>query len=149
MDRLNYTIDIHAPIDKVAATMIDRKTYQEWTKPFSSTSDFEGGWNKGDKICFTSLDRNGEKHGMLAEIVEHDPNEFISIHHYGMLQNGKKITEGPEVAGWDDAFENYYYEQKDGVTTVRVEVSDDGEYADHMNKTWPKALEILKAICEV
>ncbi|WP_166335448.1 SRPBCC domain-containing protein [Sphingobacterium chungjuense] len=148
MKKLHYNININAPSKWVADQMIGKETYPQWTTPFSPTSDFEGGWNKGDKIKFTSLDEHGTKHGILAEIVEHIPHQFISMHHYGYLHADQEITEGSELAGWENSFENYYFDEEEGVTTVRVEVTDDGEHAQHMDEIWPKALEKLKAMCE-
>ncbi|MFD2600343.1 SRPBCC domain-containing protein [Sphingobacterium corticis] len=148
MEKLHFEIKINAPAKIVVEQMIGKETYPKWTKPFSSTSDFEGGWNKGDKILFTSLDKEGNKHGMVAKIAEHIPNEFISIHHYGVLEKGKEITEGPAVDSWANCFENYYYQENNGKTTVRVEVDSAEDHADYMESMWPKALDILKQLCE-
>ncbi len=148
MKKLTYNIDIKAPANLVADQMIGKETYSQWTSLFSPTSDFEGGWNKGDKIRFTALDERGTRQGILAEIVEHIPHQFISMHHYGYLYGDQEITEGPELAVLENSFENYYFDQKDGITNLRIEVSDDGEHTKHMNEIWPKALEKLKAMCE-
>lgn len=148
MEKLTYHIDINAPAVRVVEKMIGKETYRLWTAEFEPTSDFEGGWNKGDKIYFTAVDKAGKKGGMIAEIAEHIPNKFISIHHYGVLDGDVEITEGPVVEGWGDALENYSFGEKDGITTVSVEQSVKSEYVDHFNEVWPKALRKLKEIAE-
>lgn len=147
MKKSNYKIEINAPVSKVYETMIGKETYKQWTAEFNPTSDFEGGWNKGDKIYFTG-EHEGKKGGMIAEIAENIPNKFISIRHYGVLEGDKEITSGPKVEGWGGGLENYSFEEKDGVTTISVEVDTKEEYLDYFNSTWPKALNKLKEISE-
>ncbi len=147
MKKLSYKIDIHAPASKVYETMLGKETYKQWTAAFNPTSDFEGSWNKGNKIHFIG-EHEGKKGGMVAEIAENIPNKFISIRHIGILDEDKEITSGPEVEGWAGALENYAFEENNGVTTVSIEVDTNEEYLDYFDTTWPKALDKLKFISE-
>ncbi len=146
MKKLHYKIDIQAPKEKVYEKMIGAETYRLWTAEFNPTSHFEGSWNKGDKIRFIGISEEGKKQGMLAEIAENIPNEFISIRHYGLVEGDIEITEGPEVESWTPAFENYSFSENNGITTVLVEVDTNENYADYFDQTWPKALNKLKEI---
>ncbi len=148
MKRLQYSIDIKGPASRTAGIMLGKDTYKEWTSAFNPTSDFEGGWNKGDKIYFIGTSAEGKKEGMVAEIAEHIPGRFVSIRHYGLYEDGREITEGPDVEKWAGGLENYTYEEKDGVTTVTVDVDVTENHIDYFNDTYPKALEKLKALCE-
>lgn len=148
MKKLNYQIDIQAPKEKVYKKMIGSETYSLWTSEFNPTSQFEGSWNKGDKIRFLGTSEEGKKEGMLAEIAENIPNEFISIHHYGLLDGENEITEGPLVESWTPAYENYTFSENNGTTTVRVDVDTNEEYADYFDESWPRALNKLKEISE-
>jgi len=148
MKKSQYKIDIKAPKNSVFDKMIDPKIYKKWTYAFNPTSHFEGSWEKGEKIKFIGFDDKGKKQGMLAEIAENIPGEFISIHHYGLVNGDDEITSGPEVEKWGPAFENYHFEENDGITTVTVEIDVVPEYADYFDKTWPEALKILKTISE-
>lgn len=147
MNTIEFKIEINAPVEKVYKTMIGIETYRIWTAAFNPTSDFEGGWNKGDKIYFIGF-HEGKKGGMIAEIKENIPNEFISIHHIGVFQEDQEILEGPAVEGWGDALENYSFSESNGATTVQIHTSAPNEYLDYFNEAWPKALQILKEICE-
>lgn len=148
MQKKNYKVSIQAPAAKVFHTMLDKATYKQWTSAFNPSSDFEGGWNKGDKICFIGVSKEGKKGGMVAEIAEHIPNRFISIRHYGILDGDQEITVGPLVADWAGAHENYTFEESGGVTTVSVDVDTNEEYLSYFDETWPVALHKLKTLCE-
>lgn len=148
MKTLHYNIDINAPAAKVAATMLDKDTYKQWTEAFNPTSDFEGSWSKGESIKFTGISKEGKKEGMVAEVMEHIPNEFVSLRHYGVLDGEEIITEGPATEGWAGALENYTFEERNGRTTVTVAVDCNEQHLDYFDKTWPLALDKLKALAE-
>lgn len=148
MKKLNYSIEIKAKAEKVFTTMLNKPTYEQWTAAFNPGSTYEGGWNKGDKIYFVGFGEDGKKGGMVSRIAENIPNQFISIQHYGILDGDTEITEGPMVDSWRDALENYTFSETNGVTTVLVETDMNEDYVDYFNETWPKALNILKSLCE-
>lgn len=148
MKTQTYHIDIHAPASKVFHIMLDKETYKLWTAEFNPTSDYEGGWNKGDKIYFTGQDEQGKRGGMVAKILENIPNEFISICHYGILDGDIEILEGPAVESWAGGTENYHFKELNGITTVTIKVDTNDEYLSYFDETWPKALSKLKEICE-
>jgi hypothetical protein len=85
---------------------------------------------------------------MVSRIVENTPNQFVSIQHYGMLKDGKEITEGPEVEKWANGYENYTFKENRGATTVTVDLDIVEEFSDYMEEAYPKALDKLKEICE-
>jgi hypothetical protein len=123
-------------------------TYEEWTAFFNPTSSYKGNWEKGTKMYFVGVDEKGEKGGMVSRIAENIPNQFVSIHHYGLLQAGVEITEGPEVEKWANGYENYTFEENKGTTTVTVDLDLTEDFSDYMNETYPKALGKLKEMCE-
>jgi hypothetical protein len=151
MKKLQFKTAINAPAKKVYETMLglnDKSTYEHWTSAFNPTSTFEGSWNKGSKIYFLGTGENGKKGGMVSEIAENKPAEFVSIRHYGILDGDTEITSGKEVEKWAGGLENYSFEENQGITTIKVDVDVIEEYLDYFNNTYPKALEKLKAITE-
>ncbi len=151
MEKLKFNISINAEASKVYDVMLginNKTTYEEWTALFNPTSTYEGSWDKGEKIKFIGIDENGDKGGMVSKIVENIPNRFVSIQHTGLLKDNNEITEGPEVEKWANGFENYTFEENDGVTIVTVDLNTAEDFVDYMNQTYPKALEKLKEICE-
>lgn len=147
MNRLQFKIDIQAPKKIVYNKMLgleDKSDYEAWTAAFNPTSTYDGGWNKSDKIRFIGTDENGEKGGMVAEIVENIPNEYVSIRTLCLLKGDEEIYANPEENTWEHGLEIYSFAENHGITTVTVEVDVVDEYVEYFQTTYPKALEILK-----
>ena len=151
MKKLQFTVDIKAPAARVYDVMLgisDKATYEQWTVSFNPTSTYEGSWDKGHKMLFIGVDEKGEKGGMVSRIAENIPNRFVSIQHYGLVKDDQEITAGPEVEKWANGFENYTFEEKNGTTTVTVDLDTVEDFVDYMNENYPQALQKLKEICE-
>jgi|SRR5690606_9607401 len=149
MKKMQFKIDIHAGIENVYDTMLGEKTFKKWTSEFNPTSDFEGSWEKGAKILFVGVNKEGKREGMVGLIEENIPYRFISIKYIGLLNGDKEITEGPEIESWVNTFENYSFSGNDIQTTVTVDIDIQDQWVDYYEKTYPKALERLKQICEL
>ncbi len=151
MKKLQFKVNINAPVTKIYDYMLgitSKSTYEQWTALFNPTSTFEGSWDRGTKMLFIGVDEQGEKGGMVSKIIENIPNQFVSIQHYGLVNAGKEITEGPEVEKWANGFENYTLAENNGTTTVTVDLDITDDFEDYMNETYPKALNKLKELCE-
>jgi hypothetical protein len=148
MQKLHFSIHINAPKEKVWNTMLDNKTYREWTSVFSPGSDFVGNWDKGSKILFVGPNNNGKTSGMVSRIAENRPYEFLSIEHLGVVNDGVEDTTSEAVKGWVGALENYTFREVDGVTEVIVDMDSTDELSDEFNKMWPKGLQKLKELAE-
>ena len=148
IEMLHFEITIKAGRDKVFHTMLDEKTYPLWTAEFNPHSKFKGTWAKGSKMVFLGSDKDGKIGGMVSRIKEYIPNRFVSIEHYGMIQNGEEILSGPEVDKWAGVLENYTFTFENDETMVAVDMDTIQEFTSYFNETWPKALKKLKLICE-
>jgi len=151
MKKLQFRKDIHASAEKVYDMMLgisNTETYQQWTSEFNPTSTYEGSWEKGSKVYFVGTDENGKRGGMVSEIAGNIPSRFVSIRHYGILDGENEITTGAEVEKWAGSFENYAFEENNGVTTVIVDLDTVEDYMDYFEETYPKALDKLKEIAE-
>ena len=151
MQKVQFKKEINASAKKVYETMLglqDKTTYEHWTAAFNPTSTYEGSWHKGAKIYFIGTDENGKRGGMISEIAENIPSEFVSIKHNGILDGENEITSGEQVEQWAGGHENYRFQENNGVTTVTVEMDTVDDYLDYFNNTYPKALDKLKEISE-
>lgn len=141
----HFSVEIDAPRRRVWHAMLDPQPYREWTSAFCEGSYYEGGWEAGQRIRF--LTPSGE--GMVAEIAEHRPLEFVSIRHLGAIHaGGAEDLTSDEVRAWAPAYENYTFSESGGRTRVQVDMDVLPEYEAFMAETWPKALARLKAIAE-
>ena len=151
MRTLHFEVEIDAPVQKVYDSMLglsSKDTYEQWTSKFNPTSTYRGSWNKGGKIHFLGTDEKGDVGGMVSEIVENLPTKFVSIKHCGILVGDQEITTGPEVEKWAGGLENYTFRRNGERTIVLVDLQTPEEFSDHMNRTYPQALHVLKEICE-
>tara|TARA_R110001632_G_scaffold174460_2_gene294034 strand:+ start:3662 stop:4114 length:453 start_codon:yes stop_codon:yes gene_type:complete len=148
METLHYSIQIDALVGIVYKTMLDPEGFKQWTLVFDPTSRYEGSWKKGSEIRFLSDEKNGSVCGILSHIRENIPNKIVSIEHQGQIIDGKEITTGKDVEAFAGCLEEYIFEANDDGTHLQIRTDSLAEWADYFNKTWPKALQQLKEICE-
>ena len=67
MEKLNFSILIDAPKEKVWNTMIEDNTYRMWTEEFTPGSYYVGDWNNGSKFYFWLLAMMGKQEEWLVE----------------------------------------------------------------------------------
>lgn len=144
MNTVSLTTVIDAPRARVWDTMLGPDTYKLWTTPFTEGSYYEGTMEKGNRIHFLSP----EGEGMVSEVAELTPQEFISFKHLGFVRNGVVDTESELARAMTPAFENYTFKDVGQGTEVFVEVEIGAEYEEMMRELWPQALALLKNICE-
>ena len=141
---LSFTVSIAAPRQVVWDTMLGPEGYEAWTAVFAEGSCFKGSWDEGSKIQFLGPDGDG----MTAEIAKNRPLEFISIRHLGEISKGVEDTSSEKVKAWAPAYENYTFAETPGGSTVTVSLDTVAEYEKFMLDTYPKALAVLKDLCE-
>jgi uncharacterized protein YndB with AHSA1/START domain len=144
--KMQFSIDITAPKQRVWDTMLGAKTYSEWTSAFSPSSYFEGDWSEGSRIRFLGKDENGNLCGMSSRIVANRKFEFLGIEHLSGINNGAEEVAGESA--WAGACEDYHFSEASGVTTVRVEQDMVPEYEAMFQEMWPNALSKLKSLAE-
>ena len=144
MKKLQFSIDIEAPKEKVWDTLWDDKTYREWTSPFCEGSHVVTDWKEGSKVLF--LSPNGE--GMFSEIAKNNEYEFMSFKHIGMYKDGKEQPLDEESKSWSGCFENYTLKETNGKTTLQTDIDIVDSHYDYFNQTFPLALEKVKEIAE-
>ena len=62
--------------------------------------------------------------------------------------NRVEDTESEAVRAWAPAYENYTLAPLDGGTRILVDQDLDEKYVESMQKTWSKAFELLRQLCE-
>ncbi|MBL8030255.1 MAG: SRPBCC domain-containing protein [Candidatus Doudnabacteria bacterium] len=150
MQKLHFIVEINASKEKVWDTMLADQTYREWTLVFNpSGSYFKGDWSQGSKMLFVGTDpKTGKEGGMVSRVAENKPYEFLSIEHVGIMNEGIEDTTSEEAKKWTPSFENYTFSEKDGVTTVTVDMDSAEVMAEEFSKMWPQGLQKLKELAE-
>jgi uncharacterized protein YndB with AHSA1/START domain len=144
LKRLQWSVDIAAPAFKVYQVVVGPESYKQWTSAFGDGLYFDGSWQKGQRIRF--LTPSG--HGVVSEIAENRPNEFISIRHLGYIaDDGVEDTSSEAIRAWAPAFENYTFTATPQGTRLTVDQDMTDDFVN-MVEAWPKALDELRALCE-
>ena len=144
LKRIQFSIDIAAPASTVYALMLGPDTFRDWTAAFAEGSQYVGSWEKGQRIRF--LAPSGD--GMVAEIAENRPDEFVSIRHLGTIAKGVDDVDSEAVRAWAPAYENYTFTPTSEGTRLVVDQDVTAEFEGYLAEAWPKALQRLKALCE-
>ncbi len=144
MKKQEFKIRINASPEKVWENLIGETTYPQWTSAFAEGSSVETDWQKGSRAVF----HDGNGSGMISEIAENKPNEYLSIRHLGCINKGVEDFESEETRKWSGSLENYTLHPVDGETELIIDMDMAEEYEDYFLKTWPKALEQLKVLAE-
>lgn len=144
MIKLEFTISIKAPKEKVWYSLWDDENYENWTTAFCEGSYAISSWEEGSKIHFLSPSGGG----MYSKISENKPFESMVFAHIGNIDNLKELPLDDETKQWTGCEERYTLTEKNEVTTLMVSVDALEQYIDFFKGTFPKALENIKAIAE-
>ncbi len=143
--RLEFDVQISAPITIVWFVLWDDWHYRQWTTPFCEGSYAVSDWKEGSTVHF--LDPKGS--GMYSKIVECQAPKRMSFQHIGEMKDFQEQPLDQKTQAWSGATESYDLSEKDGVTNVKVtlELGMD-EHQSFFNESFPKALAVLKEIAE-
>lgn len=144
MKKLEFSIDIEAPKEKVWNTLWDEATYPQWTSVFSEGSKAVTDWKEGGMVHF--LDGKGS--GMYSTIAQSIPYKFMSFRHIGELKDGKELPVDEKAKEWSGSMENYTLEESGSVTKLLIDLDITDDHLKYFNETFPKALQKVKEIAE-
>jgi uncharacterized protein YndB with AHSA1/START domain len=144
MQRLNFTIEIDAPKEKVWQTLWNDETYRQWTSAFCEGSYFVGDLQEGGRIHFLAPDGQG----MFSDVEKFVENEFVSFKHIGEMKDKAELPLNEETEKWSGNYENYSLTENNGMTTLAVEIDAVEEYLNFFNEKMPLAMENVKKLSE-
>ncbi|RYD87784.1 MAG: SRPBCC domain-containing protein [Sphingobacteriales bacterium] len=144
MKKIENTIEINAPKEKVWQVLTDEKYYLQWYAAFGEGSTAITDWQEGSKVIFT--DGNGM--GLIGKIAINRPNEELLIQMTGMLVEGAEDYDSPEAKGLQQATEHYVLKDKDGITVLHTAADMDESFYDMMSAAWDAAKEKIKELAE-
>jgi hypothetical protein len=144
MKTLEFKIEIEAPKEKVWKILWDDETYRQWTAAFCEGTYAVSDWNQGSKIHF--LSPNGE--GMNSIIESKIINEYMAFKHISELNNYIEMPIDAATEQWTGGMETYRLTQNNAITVLEVNMDCIEKYAAYFKTTFPKSMEIIKALSE-
>lgn len=140
MEKQQFKATINAPRNTVWHALWADNYYRHWTSVFYEGSYAESNWNEGDEIKF--LGPGGG--GMYSIIDKKEEPSLMRFKHLGELKNNEKQPASP----WSGAIEEYRLIENGNQTELITEIDLTDEMKDYFMKTFPSALEKIKAIAE-
>lgn len=137
---ISFSIHIDSKREKIWSVLWNPTTYEKWTSVFTEGSHYEGEIRQGNTIQFLGKDGGG----MSSHIEKLIENEQMVFAHQKELKNGVETD-----STWQGAKEIYYL-KKENDTGIELQVIMDitPDMEDYFNKTFPKALALIKQISE-
>lgn len=145
METVEYSIHLHASIDKVWEKLWNKKCNAEWTQFFEPQFYIKSDWKVNGKTYFLK----DEKNGMVSTISSLDqPNEIV-FQHLGLLVDGVEDLYGKNVAQWSGVEEKYFLRSLEvDHTELFVIVHIYNSQRAEFDEGFRKGFEILKEFCE-
>lgn len=147
MQILHFSTTINAPVVKVRSTMLNHPTYEQRISAFGEWWTYEWSRDKWSDIRF--IDTSGQ--GMISKILENKLYEYISIQNLWEIMYNKKTNKLETLIYESESiYENYTFSKIDKSTT-KLDIEMTGlpdAYGDMFREMRPKALVILKKLCQ-
>ncbi len=145
MEKIQFSITIDAPKEKVWEALWQDAHYRNWTSVFGEGSyAITDNWKEGTKVLFLAADGGG----MVSMVEANRPGEYMSFKHIGEMKDGVEDTSSEKIKEWAGSMENYTLTEEDGKTTLDVDMGITEAYKEFFINTWPIALQKLKEIAE-
>jgi len=144
----HFEIFIDCPPDQVYKHMLDERVFRIWSAPFDPTSRLEGNWESGSRMRFIGTNPDGSPGGMVSRVEEHIPARKVVLKHVAVLKGDEETTGDPESQAWLGGTESYTFTPEGKGTRVSVDTEVPPDFEAFFQDNWPKALNILKEICE-
>ena len=147
-EMLHFEITIENSPENIFRIMLESEAFSKWTSAFNPTSRFSGSWAKGEKITFLGTDADGKTGGMVCRIRENIPGKFLSIESLWEIIDGQEVTGDDKADFWRGSLENYSLKPVGSKTLLCVDTDVPSDFKPFFLEAWPKALEMLKALCK-
>jgi hypothetical protein len=142
MEKLQFSIEIKTPREKVWNTLWEDKTFRDWANIIDEGLYLAGEIKEGNEVQFISS-VNG--YGVTSLVEKFVPNQFVLFRHMtDTMESGEKEREKE----WAGGAESYSLAQKDGVTILTIDIDLPPEQVETFKVRLPKVLERVKVLAE-
>lgn len=142
METLQFSTEIKSSKEKVWNTLWDDKTFRDWASIIDEGTYMKGEMKEENKVEFIS---SVSEYGVTSLIEKLIPNEFVLFRH---SSDTKDSGEQEREKEWTGGKESYSLSEKDGVTTLTIEIDVPLEQEETFKDRQPKALERVKVLAE-
>lgn len=142
MQKIQSAVEILASKERVWSTLWDDRTFRDWASIIDEGTYMVGEMKEGAEVQFIS---SVGGYGVTSLIERLTPNEFVLFRHMADTQESGKQEREKE---WTGGQESYSLTERDGVTTLTVELDAPPQQVETFEERLPKALERVKELAE-
>jgi hypothetical protein len=140
--KLQFSIEIKASKETVWHTLWDDKTLRDWAKIIDEGTYMLGEMKQGAEVQFIS---GGSGYGVTSLVEKCIPHEIVLFRHMAdTKEKGKREREKE----WTGGQESFSFMERDGNTTLTVELDAPPEQVETFEERMPKALRRVKELAE-
>ncbi len=142
MQKMQFSIEIHASKEMVWEILWQDETFREWASIIDPETYMVGDLKEGNEIQFISA---ASGYGVTSLVEKLVADEFLLLKHRADTQEkGKRECEKE----WTGGEESYSLTEKDGTTTLTVAFDVPPELEEYFRVNYPKAMERVKVLAE-
>jgi hypothetical protein len=142
MRKLQFSIEIKAPRERVWNTLWEDKTFRDWANIIDEGQYMVGEMKEGNEVQFIS---SVSGYGVTSLIEKLALNEFVSFRQMVDTKDGGKREREKE---WTGGTESYSLAEHDAITTLTVDIDVPPGQEETFKSRLPKALERVKFLAE-
>lgn len=142
MQKMQFSIEIKAPPEKVWKTLWDDKTFRDWGSIIDEGQYMVGEMKEGNEVQFIS---SASGYGVTSLIEKLTPNEFVS---FKQLADTQDSGEREREKEWTGGTESYELVEKRGIINLTVKIDVPPGQEETFKVRFPKALERVKSLAE-
>ena len=142
MQKMQFSIKIEASKAKVWKTLWGDKTFRDWGNIIDEGLYMVGEMKEGNEVQFIS---SVSGYGVTSMIEKLTPNEFVS---FRQMADTKESGEQEREKEWTGGTESYELVEKNGMTSLTVNIDVPPGQKETFRIRFPKALERVKNLSE-
>lgn len=139
---MQFSIEIKTPKEKVWNTLWEDATFRDWASIIDEGTYMKGELKEGNEVQFIS---SASGYGVTSLVEKLVPNNFVLFRH---SVDTKESGEQERENEWTGGAESYSLTEKDGGTTLTVELDVPPGQEETFKIRQPKALERIKVLAE-
>ena len=142
MQKMQFSIEIEAPSEKVWQTLWEDKTLRDWGNIIDEGLYMEGVMAEGSEVQFIS---SVSGVGVTSVIEKLIPHEYIA---FKQIADTMDSGEQEREKEWTGGTESYELVEKNGITNLIVKIDVPPGQEGTFKVRFPKALERVKILAE-
>ena len=142
MHQEEFSIEIHAPKERVWETLWNDRTFRDWANLIDEGMYMKGELIEGEEVQFIS-GLNG--YGVTSMVEKLEPYSFVLLR---MLVDTKESGEALREEEWTGGSESYALNEEGEVTTLTLTTDVPPTQEVTMRERLPKALARVKELAE-